>query len=633
MKWTTAALAAVLSLTGEAKPVSKSKPNIIMIMTDDQDLHLDSTEHMPTLQKLLVQRGTTFNNHWVTEAQCCPSRATVLRGQQAHNTNITAVSYPGGNYDKWRASEMDSEYLPKWLNDAGYSTNYIGKFLNGHNLGNYNPPPKAWTEIDALIDPYMYDFNRAVFSKNGQHPVNYPGWHQPDIVRIKAVERIKQLAQDDKPFFYWISPTAPHTVPPINGPSDNMPQPLTRHKDLFPDLVLPKKGNWNPPDEYAKQKVNWVGRTPPLNESMLAETEVLYKTRIQSLQGIDEIIEDVVATLEQEGILDNTYIIYTSDNGFMIGTHRITAMKSLAYKEAGQTPFIVRGPGVPEGVVSRLPGTHTDIAPTLLELAGVDPASFPKLFDGRSLLPQWREPAGSGNCSQTSPVQTECSGDVIGVEFWGDANYELPALPFNDPQGPYGAVMSSFKALRVAGEHRAYLYTVWCSNELELYNTLTDPDELVNLALNPDAETRRLMTRLNALLLVIKSCEGDVCRAPWQAFANDTALAGLPSFSTLDDALDPRLDDYFASLPGVHFDACLQAQVVANEWPFYPEAAAEGLGTAWRVTFDDWSSPAFRTRDKVPANAVPAGSVEQRTATFADLLAAQRDLTGFELGQ
>ncbi|KAI6351608.1 hypothetical protein MCOR25_009840 [Pyricularia grisea] len=151
---------------------------------------------------------------------------------------------------------MDSEYLPKWLNDAG-----------------------------------------AVFSKNGEHPVNYPGWHQTDIVRIKAVERLKQLSKDqDKPLFYWISLTAPHTVPPVNGPSDNMPQP--RHKDLFPDLVLPKKGNWNPSDEYAKQKVNWVGRTAPLNESMLAETELLYKTRIKSLQGIDEIIEDVVATLE-----------------------------------------------------------------------------------------------------------------------------------------------------------------------------------------------------------------------------------------------------------------------------------------------------------------------------------------------
>ncbi|TLS30955.1 hypothetical protein PpBr36_03855, partial [Pyricularia pennisetigena] len=477
MKWNTATVLAttLLSLGGEAKPSSKPKPkpNIIMIMTDDQDLHLDSTEHMPTLQKLLVQLGTTFTNHWVTESQCCPSRATVLRGQQAHNTNITAVRYPGGNYDKWRASEMDSEYLPKWLNDAGYSTNYIGKFLNGYTLRNYNPPPKAWTEIDALLDPYTYDFNRAVFSKNGEHPVNYPGWHQTDIVRVKAVERIRQLAKDgSKPFLYWISPTAPHTVPPINGPSDNMPQPLARHSGLFPDLALPKKGNWNPPDEYAKQKVNWVGRNAPLNESMLAETEVLYRTRIRSLQGVDEIIKDVVATLEQEDLLDSTYIIYTSDNGFMIGTHRITAMKSLVYKEAGQTPLVVRGPGVPEGVVSRLPSTHTDIAPTLLELAGVDPAEFPKLFDGRSLLPQWREPTRSRGCRQTSPAGSECSGDLIGVEFWGDANFELPALPYQDPQGVYGGVMSSFKALRVVGEHRAYLYTVWCTNELELYNTV-----------------------------------------------------------------------------------------------------------------------------------------------------------------
>lgn len=138
------ALASFLSLTAEVM----ARPNIVMIMTDDQDLHLDSLDHMAAVQKHLVQKGTTFSNHWVTDAQCCPSRATVPRGQQAHNTNITAIRYPGGNYDKWLASKMDADYLPNWLNAAGYSTNYIGKFLS-----NYKPPPKSWTDMDALLEP------------------------------------------------------------------------------------------------------------------------------------------------------------------------------------------------------------------------------------------------------------------------------------------------------------------------------------------------------------------------------------------------------------------------------------------------------------------------------------------------
>lgn len=189
-----ATLSALTSLLCLSRLAVAARPNIVMIMTDDQDLHLDSLDHMAALQEKLVQKGTVFSNHWVTDAQCCPSRATVLRGQQAHNTNITAVRYPGGNYDKWLASEMDTDYLPNWLNNAGYSTNYIGKLLNGLNLLNYSPPPKAWTDIDALLEPYMYDFNRAVFSHNGQHPVTYPGWHQSDIIRIEAVQRIHELA-------------------------------------------------------------------------------------------------------------------------------------------------------------------------------------------------------------------------------------------------------------------------------------------------------------------------------------------------------------------------------------------------------------------------------------------------------
>ncbi|KAK8109532.1 hypothetical protein PG999_007669 [Apiospora kogelbergensis] len=570
-----------------------------MIMTDDQDLYLDSLEHMAAVQKHLVEKGTTFSNHWVTDAQCCPSRATVLRGQQAHNTNITAVRYPGGNYDKWLASGMDGDYLPNWLNDAGYSTNYIGKLLN-----------------DALLEPYMYDFNRAVFSKNGGHPVTYPGWHQTDIIRIKAIERIRELAKEDKPFFYWIAPTAPHT-------------PLARHNETFADLTLPKKGNWNPADEYAKQKVNWVGKLKPLNESMLVQTEGLHRARIQTLQGIDEMVQDIVAVLDETGLLEDTYVIYTSDNGYMIGTHRIPAVKTLAYKEAGQTPFIVRGPGILPNATSRLPGTHTDLAPTLLDIAGVQAKDFPELFDGRSLLSQWHNP--NGVCTDEAE-KVKLDNDLIGVEFWGDADIELPTLSSKDSPTSYTRILTTFKALRIVGEHRAYLYTVWCTGELELYNTIDDPDELVNLALNPSEDTRRLMSRLNALLLVLKSCEGAMCRDPWMAFTDDTVDKSLPSrFDTLESALDPTFDDYFSQLPKVQFNQCLRVQSVENEMPFFPQEASKGLGSAWRIMMDDWASPEFKPAARVPNNTFPAGGLEQRTASYSELSAAMRELTKIEL--
>lgn len=200
---------------------------------------------------------------------------------------------------------------------------------------------------------------------------------------------------------------------------------------------------------------------------MLRETEELHRARVQSLRGIDEMIEDIVAGLDEEDLLKDTYIMYTSDNGYMIGTHRIPAVKSLAYKEAGQTPFVVRGPNVPQNAISKLPGTHTDLAPTLLEIAGVNHTDFPAMFDGRSLFFQWPQLGGGNGSNLEKP---KCAKDLIGVEFWGDADIELPMLPPGSAMS-YTRVLTTFKALRVVGEDQAYLYIVWCTGELELYNT------------------------------------------------------------------------------------------------------------------------------------------------------------------
>lgn len=139
------------------------------------------------------------------------------------------------------------------------------------------------------------------------------------------------------------------------------------------------------------------------------------------------------------------------------------------------------------------------------------------------------------------------------------------------------------------------------------------------------------MSRLDALLLVLKSCEGEVCRNPWLAFTDDITGKHLPQFDTLELSLDPHLDEYFSQLPKVQFSACIQSQVVENERPFFPEGAAEGLGTAWRVTFDDWESPEFSPNARVPNNTFPAGSMEQKTALYSELMASKRELAQIEL--
>lgn len=425
---------------------------------------------MPIVQKELTDKGTFFKNHWATTAQCCPSRSSFLRGQMVHNTNITNVGSPGGNYDKWLASKQDEDYLPHWLRGAGYAADYMGKLLNGLNLGNYDPAPKGWSNIDALLDPYMYDYVRIVMSDTGARPESYVGWHQLDIMRIKAVQHIKDLAKNSTvPFFYMIAPTAPHNIP---GRGNPIPQ--QRHADAFADLEVPKSKNFNPGDEYAAQKVSWVGELPALNDTQVENANKLFRARLRTLQGVDELVEDVVATLEAQGLLDNTYIVYTTDNGYGMGFHRIAAGKCLAYREATNLPLIVRGPGVPAGVESRIPGTHFDLAPTFLDIAGVSQEDMPPQLDGRSLLNQWHNPLGSSNASispfspSTRTVDTSTSSrEIINIEFWGHSVVELPSA-IDDP-------ISTYKSLRIVGEDFAYLYVRWCTNEVELYNTIVSP--------------------------------------------------------------------------------------------------------------------------------------------------------------
>lgn len=197
-----------------------------------------------------------------------------------------------------------------------------------------------------------------------------------------------------------------------NIPGRGLPEPLSRHNETFQGVGVPKLSNFNPGDEFTDQKRYWLRNLPSLNATQLEHLDMNHRRRLQTLQGVDELVEDVLTALEDEGILDNTYVIYTSDNGYQIGNHRIPAGKCLAYRESANLPFIVRGPGVPADVTSRLPSTHIDLAPTFLEIAGTALEEFPEQFDGRSLLAQWHDPSGT-NQLDTSPNAKE----IINLEF------------------------------------------------------------------------------------------------------------------------------------------------------------------------------------------------------------------------
>ncbi|KAI1165807.1 arylsulfatase [Nemania serpens] len=602
----------------------KQRPNIVFIITDDQDLHLGSLDYQPIVQRELIEKGTTFSQHYVTVAKCCPSRASLWRGQAGHNTNITEVSAPGGNYDKWLISGQNENYLPHWLTAAGYNAEYIGKIMNGYNTGNYEQGPGGWTHIQTAVDPYTYQYNNVVLSLNGQTPISYPGYHQSDVYRAMAVDRIETLAAQHKPFFLALAPTTPH----VETGGGKWPVPPVRYENRFPGLKAPRGVNYNPDDSYQRQKVSWIKNQPLLNQTTIDIQDGLYRARAQSLLGVDDIVADVIATLEVKGILDNTYVIYTSDNGWHIGNHRVSGGKSLHYREDSNVPFIVRGPGVPARRTSSLPGAHLDLAPTFLEIAGLTPdnKAYPPFLDGRSLLDNWKHPG-------TEPTQCPVHGggqEVINVEYWGIGEEETPWGVVDHPN-------NSYKTLRIVRPGGGtYLYSKWCTGESELYDTASDPGELTNLALTADKNeaTSRLISRLNALLLAAKSCATDTCRNPWSLLQPEPERRAVYvrtnlTITCLEQALDPKFDDFFASIPEVSFEKCMRYQYRPNELPYWPEDV--GLGEAYRRPTDNYKSSKGAGAKVVSTGKF--GTFLQRFATLRQILKTAKKLTPEQLGQ
>ncbi|KAI0534000.1 arylsulfatase [Xylaria digitata] len=598
------------------------RPNIVFIITDDQDLHLGSLDYQPVVKKELIEKGTTFSQHYVTVAKCCPSRASLLRGQSGHNTNITEVSAPGGNYDKWLISGQNEDYLPYWLTAAGYNAEYMGKIMNGYNTANYEKWPGGWTYIQTAVDDYTYEYNNVVMSLNGQTPVSYPGYHQSDVLCAMAVDRIENLAAEDKPFFLGIAPTTPH----VELGAGKWPIPPVRYENEFPNLKAPRSINWNTPDD-AFQKVSWIKNQALLNDTTIERLDGLYRARAQSLLGVDDIVEDVIAKLEEKGILDNTYVIYTSDNGWHIGNHRVAAGKSLHYRESSNVPFIVRGPGVPANKTSILPGSHLDLAPTFLEIANLTPndEAYPPFLDGRSLLANWKDP-------ETEPTQCPVNGggqEIINVEYWGRGEEETPWGVIAHPN-------NSYKTLRIVrADGGTYLYSKWCTGEAELYDTAPDPGELTNLALiaNQDEATSRLISRLNGLLLATKSCATDTCRNPFSLLQPEPERRAVDvqanlTITCLEQAMEPKFDDFFASLPEVSFNQCMPYQYRPNEMPYWPENA--GLGEAYRKPTDNYKSSSPSGKKVVSSGKF--GTVAQRNVTLTEILKTAKELTPDQLG-
>ncbi|KAM0289125.1 hypothetical protein ACHAO9_006345 [Fusarium lateritium] len=548
----------------QPRATSNGKKNIVFILVDDQDDALDSVSYMPKLKENIIDKGTSFVNHFTTTAICCPARVALWTGKQPHNTNVTDVSPPYGGYPKFVSQGLNSNYLPIWLQQGGYETYYTGKLFNSHTINNYNEPfPAGWTGTNFLLDPGTYDYLNPIYQRNQEAPVHHKGEHTSDLISKYAHDLLEGAIDSKNPFFVAIAPIAPHSNINVDrepGSPMTIPIPAERHSHLFEGVKVPRTENFNPDSPSG---VSWIHKLSQLNESSVAYIDNYYRARLQTLQGVDEIVEQVTKQLEDAKLLDETYIIYSSDNGFHLGQHRLPPGKECGFDEDIRVPLFIRGPGVSAGSVEKAVTTHIDLAPTLLKLAGVE---LRKDFDGTPI--------------PVLPDQGNKRHEHVAVEYWGTAIAEGEVGGF-DGKGQINMPNNTYKGVRIVHEDCNLYYSAWCNNEHELYNLKTDPGQLNNLFTRDDevtvsksllgTTTRQVLNRLDALMLVLKSCKGNTCIEPWKI------LHPAGGVTSLEDALKKEFDSFYEAQVKVQFDRCEAGYLVEAEGPQVGYEYREGL--------------------------------------------------------
>lgn len=469
MKTKLGVLLLAAALGGGAAPsegaTSAPRPNVVVVMSDDQTV--ESLRVMSNVNALIAREGATFANSFASFPLCCPSRATFITGQYGHNHTIMGNAPPQGGYDKLAPTHANT--LPAWLRTAGYHTIHIGKYLNGYGRQRPTEIPAGWAEWYGSTDPSTYRFYGYTLNENGRL-VEYgssPQEYQADVYTAKAVDAVRRLAPQAQPFFLSVAYLAPHSGGP-REPDDPRnqatPVPAPRHKDRFASEPLPTTPAFNEADVSDKPAA--IRRRPLLRAPRIAGITENYRQRLESLLAIDEGVAAIVRALADAGELDNTLIVYTSDNGFFHGEHRIPAGKVQVYEPSVRVPLLLRGPGVPRSVTLLQAAVNADLAATILDAADARPG---RTLDGISLLAVARD-----------------RGRFTGR----DVLLETPS---------YSAIHTP-----------RYVYVEYGTGERELYDLFTDRHQLASK--HADAAYAAVRAQLAQRLARLRTCVGAVCR-------------------------------------------------------------------------------------------------------------------------
>ncbi len=439
------------------KNARQKRPNVVLINTDDMNVS-DMFVMRHTLA-LLGARGTTFRNSYVSYPLCCPSRATQLTGQYAHNHGVRTDQ---------RFTDLDSaNTLAVWLKRAKYRTAMVGKYLNGYGLVDPRQVPPGWKQWFGLTGGTEQKRYGLKLNENGKvhnyprKPANYIDY----VLGSKVNGLVKAWAPSPKPFFLYYNPNNPHGENGTPVWSTRDPEPAPRYLGHFGDIPAPQSPNFDEPNVSDKPKQ--IRDIPRLSDQDKADIDRRYRGRLESLLSVDDEVKSIVNLVRKYGDKRKTFFIFTSDNGLELGAHRIE-FKDYLYEEGERVPLVIRGPGVPQNTTRDQLVANIDLAPTIAAITRARPG---RVMDGIDLLPLTRDPNVANN---RSILFESLDLDIYGVR-----------------RGPWS-------------------YNLYSNGDEEVYNLDDDPYQLTSV--DSDPALASLKTSLKADLERLRTCSGDTCR-------------------------------------------------------------------------------------------------------------------------
>ena len=336
-------------------------PTVVVIASDDQ--RWDTLDAMPRVQRLLMAHGVTFPNAYATSPACCASRASILTGLYPLHTGVWRNDPPHGGFEAFD----DASTLPVWLHDAGSATGLFGKYLNGYEDAAQPYVPPGWTRWYSVWGDYFG------YSGVDQTSLFVAGNDESDYsTDAEAARADAFIRETEGPLFVYVGFAGVHE--PFT--------PAPRHRDEFTTLA-----DWRPPsynEADTSDKPRWVSRRGRLDAEARRVVDHIRLDQYRGLLAVDEGVRRIVRALDDTGRLSTSLIVFTSDNGFTWGEHRLFG-KGDPYEESIRVPMVVRYDPVVQD-----PGRsddhlvlNIDVAPTVEDATGI--AAPP--MDGRSLLP------------------------------------------------------------------------------------------------------------------------------------------------------------------------------------------------------------------------------------------------------